>query len=67
MQEGVLEYAREFSTLCPDLLEMQVNRQTPDTILGFLGKEYTALEIQEVTSLELTDEFLGQTFNIFQG
>ena len=67
MQEGVLEYAREFSALCPDLLEMQVNRQTPDIILGFLGKEYTALEMQEVTSLELTDEFLGQTFNIFQG
>ena len=66
MQESILEYTKEFSELCPDLLRTQVNQKIPDMILGFLDKEYTNLDISEVTSLVLTDEFLSQTFNIFQ-
>lgn len=66
IQESVLEYAKEFSELCPGLLDTQVNQNVPDIILGFLDKEYTMLEMREVTSLVLTDEFLSQTFNIFQ-
>lgn len=66
IQESVLEYAKEFSELCPGLLDIQVNQNVPDIILGFLDKEYTMLEMWEVTSLVLTDEFLSQTFNIFQ-
>lgn len=67
MQESILEYTREFSKLCPNLLDTQVNRQVPDAILGFLSKEYTSLDMQDVASMELTDEFLSQTYNIFQG
>lgn len=66
IQKSVLEYAKEFAELCPELLYTQVNRNTPDIILGFLDKEYTSLETDEVTSLVLTDEFLSQTFNLFQ-
>ncbi len=66
IQESVLEYAKEFSDLCPELLYVPVSRQVPDEILGFLDKAYTTLDMQEVTSLVLTDEFLSQTFNIFQ-
>lgn len=43
-----------------------MNQTISDIILGYLDKEYTALEMDEVTSLVLTDEFLSQTFNIFQ-
>ncbi len=67
IQESILEYAREFSKLCPNLREENVSRTTPDMILGFLAKEYTELSMPEVTSLVLTDEFLSQTYNIFQG
>ena len=66
IQESILEYAKEFSGLYPDLLHTPVSQNVPDMILGFLDKEYTSLDLQEVTSLVLTDEFLSQTFNIFQ-
>lgn len=66
IQESILEYAKDFSGLCPDLLHTPVGQGVPDMILGFLDKEYTSLDMQEVTSLVLTDEFLCQTFNIFQ-
>ena len=66
IQRSVQEYAKEFSEMCPELLHTQVNRKVPDVILGFMDKEYTELGIEEVTSLVLTDEFLSQTFNLFQ-
>ena len=66
IQNSIMEYTRELSELCPDLLNTQVNQNIPDMILGFLDKEYTTLKLQEITSMVLTDEFLCQTFNIFQ-
>ena len=65
MQESILEYTEIFSRLCPDLIEQQIDWKMPDIILGFLNQEYTTLDIAEMTSMILTDEFLGQTFNIF--
>lgn len=66
IQEGILEYTKEFAALYPNLLSECVCWNVPDMILGFLGQEYTMLNIQDVTSLVLTDEFYSQTFNIFQ-
>lgn len=66
IQESILKYTEEFSELYPDLLHAQVDYHISDMILGFLDKEYTNLDMQDVTSLVLTDEFLSQTFNIFQ-
>lgn len=65
MQESIREYTEIFSRLCPDLIEQQIDWKIPDIILGFLNQEYTTLDIAEMTSMVLTDEFLGQTFNIF--
>lgn len=65
MQESILEYTETFSRLCPDLLEQRIDWKIPDIILGFLDQEYTTLDMEEMTSMILTDEFLGQTFNIF--
>ena len=67
MQESIGEYAEIFTSLCPELLSAPFNERVSDTILGFMDKEYTTLDIPEVSSLVLTDEFLGQAFNIFQG
>ena len=66
LQNSILEYVEEFSELCPCLLSGHVNWKTADIILGFLDKVYTTLNMEDVTSMVLTDEFLGQTFNIFQ-
>ncbi len=67
MQESIKEYAEIFSTLCPDLASASFDEKISDTILGLMDKEYTTLDIPEVSSLVLTDEFLGQAFNIFRG
>lgn len=64
-QESILEYADVFLGVCPDLMSCQIDKNIPDIILGFLDKENTTINMEEVTSLVLTDEFLSQTFNIF--
>ena len=64
LQKAVLDYANGFIGLYPRLETAAVNRRIPDIILGFLGKEYTTLNMKEITSLFLTDEFYSQSFNI---
>ena len=64
MQDSILNYVTEFVSLYPKIEAADMNREVPDIILGFLGKEYTALNMEEITSLSLTDEFFSQTFNI---
>lgn len=64
LQSVVAEYAEEFTKLYPNLLNVTINRDIPDKLLGFLGREYSVLDIKEITSLNLVDEFLSQTFNI---
>ena len=66
IQEGILAYGEELAGLYPDLLSDPVNRDIPDAILGFLDRSYTDLDLPDMTALVLTDEFLGQAFNIFQ-
>lgn len=66
MQESILHYAEEFAALCPDLLSGAVNQKVPDVILGFLDETYTSLDLGEILSLVLSDEFLGRKYNIFQ-
>lgn len=65
LQDSILEYADEFLKMCPDLISCQIDKNIPDIILGFLDKENTVINIEKITSLVLTDEFLSQTFNIF--
>jgi len=64
MQDSILNYVTEFVSLYPKIEAADMNREVPDIILGFLGKEYTTLNMEEITSLSLTDEFFSQTFNI---
>ena len=66
MQQGILNYAKEFADLCPDLLAGAVNQMVPDAILGFLDETYTDLDLGEILSMVLSDEFLGRNYNIFQ-
>lgn len=65
IQKGILEYTEEFARLCPELLMHPVKWNVPDTILGFIGNKYTTLEMQEIKSLMLTDEFFNQAFDVF--
>lgn len=64
LQHSIIEYANEFIRLYPKLETAEIDRKVPDIILGFLGKEYTALNMKEIISLSLTDEFYSQSFNI---
>lgn len=64
LQQSVINYANEFTRLYPKLEKEMVDRKIPDIILGFLGKEYTDLNMKEITSLSLSDEFYNQSFNI---
>lgn len=66
LQNSIMNYADEFVRLYPDLEKENLNKEIPDIILGFLGKEYTTLNIPEITTLTLTDEFFSQTFNILE-
>lgn len=66
IQESILEYTGEFADLYPNLLSESVCWNVPDTILGFLAQEHTTIDMPDVTSMVLTDEFYSQTFNIFQ-
>lgn len=65
LQKSILDYVDVFLEICPDLVLCQVDKNIPDFILGFLDKESTTVDIPEVTSMVLTDEFYRQTFNIF--
>lgn len=66
LQDSIIDYANEFVRLYPDLEKEKINKEIPDIILGFLGKEYTILDIPEITRLTLADEFFSQTFNILE-
>ena len=65
IQEDIIGYCDEFSSLYPGLLGAEADRDIPDRILGFLDREYTTMDLEEISSLVLTDEFLSQTFNIW--
>lgn len=66
LQDSIMDYTNEFVRLYPDLEKEDINREIPDKILGYLGKEYTTLDIPEITTLTLTDEFFSRTFNILE-
>lgn len=65
MQEEMIRFADEISTLHPDIQSEVIEKDVPDTIVGFIGKEYSKIECEEVLSMVLTDEYLARTFNIF--
>ena len=64
IQKSILEYTEEYAKLCPELFMHPVRWNIPDNILGFLGSIYTTLNLQEVKSLILTDEFFNQTLDV---
>lgn len=65
MQEELIKFADEVSTLHPDILNECIEKNMPDVIVGFLGKEYSDIVCDDVLSMVLTDEYLSRTFNIF--
>lgn len=65
MQEEIMNLAEEIAELHPDVLNEKFSYVFPDVLVGFLGKEYTTILEEKVTSLVLTDEYISQTFNIF--
>lgn len=66
MQEEMICFAEEVSILHPDILNECIEKEVPDMMVGFMGKEYTNVICKEVMSMVLTDEYLGRTFNIFE-
>lgn len=64
IQKSILEYTEEYAKLCPELFMHPVRWNIPDNILGFLGSIYTTLNLQDVKSLILTDEFFNQTLDV---
>ncbi len=66
IQAGILEYTEAFLDIYPEMVSSAVDYTAADIVLGFLDKEYTTLDLPDVKSLVLTDEFLSQTFNIFE-
>lgn len=66
IQKSILEYTEEFAKLCPDLLECPIKWNIPDIILGFVGSTHTTLNMKEIKSLILIDEFFDQSFDVFK-
>lgn len=65
MQEEILSFVDTLSKLHPDILGEQIEKDVPDTLVGFMGKEYSDIVCDKITSMVLTDEYLARTFNIF--
>lgn len=65
MQEEMLRFAVTVSKLHPNILSEKIEKDVPDTLVGFMGKEYSDIGCDRVTSMILTDEYLARTFNIF--
>ena len=65
MQDEMLEYAKQISILHPDLLNEKIEKNVPDAMVGFLGQEYSDIRCEMIKSMELLDEYLSKSFNIF--
>lgn len=65
MQDEMFHFADEISKLHPSVLSEPIDRGFPDTIVGFLEKEYSDIECEQMQSMDLTDEYFSKTFNIF--
>lgn len=65
MQEEMLRFAEEISILHPSMFSEDIEKTIPDMIVGFMGKEYSDIECEMMTSMVLTDEYFSRTFNIF--
>lgn len=65
MQEEMIQFAMEVSKLHPDIFYECIEKNVPDMIVGFMGKEYSDIVCEAVMSMVLTDEYLARTFNIF--
>lgn len=65
MQEEMMRFAVEMSKLHPDILHESIEKEVPDTIVGFMGKEYSDITCEKVMSMVLADEYQARTFNIF--
>jgi len=66
MQEEMVRFALEVSEVHPDILNECIETKVPDSIVGFMGKEYSDIACKEVTTMVLTDEYIARTFNIFE-
>ncbi len=66
MQEEMIQLAVDISQIHPNILEECIGNEVPDSIVGFMGKEYSEIKCGAVTSMVLTDEYLARTFNIFE-
>ena len=58
MQEEILNFGEEASRLHPNIL-------SEDIILGFIGNEFSDIKNNDILSMQLTDEYMARTFNIF--
>lgn len=66
MQEEMVQFAIEVSEVHPNILNECIETKVPDSIVGFMGKEYSEIACEEVTTMVLTDEYIARTFNIFE-
>ena len=62
----IFQYCKHILELFPNVLLSEINKETPDSLVGFLGKEYTDFNLPDITDLILDSEFTNQKYNIFK-
>ena len=65
MQEEILNFGEEVSRLHPSILAENIKPDMADKILGFIGNEFSDIKNNDILSMQLTDEYMARTFNIF--
>jgi predicted HAD superfamily hydrolase len=66
IHNSIFDYCKQVLDLYPNVLSAEINKETPDCILGFLSREYTTINAADIIELNLNCELSNQQFNIFK-